>query len=296
MRRRLLPTIGELVAFESAGRHGSFTRAAAELNLTQSAISRQIRLLEDQIGATLFERVRQRVMLTAAGRIYLGEVQRIMSRLSEATHQVMSQAGAESILNIAVLPTFGARWLAPRMGEFSLLHPEITVNFASRLAAFDFAADPFDAAVHFGAPTWPNAVARHLMDEHIVPVCSPGLRRAYNIERPADLANVALIHQSTRPTAWLDWFDLVGVETPQGARGPIYDQFAMVLQAAAGGVGAALTPRFLAEEELASGRLEVLFDQSLKSEGAYYLVAPEAGAGAPALKRFSDWLVSRAHM
>lgn len=292
MRRRLLPSISELVAFECAGRHGSFTRAAEELNLTQSAISRQIRLLEEQIGAGLFERVRQRVILTPAGRIYLSDAQRILSELSEATHQVMSQAGAEAILNVAVPPTLGARWLAPRLSEFTAENPEITINFCSFLTPFDLGKEAFDAAIHYGAPTWPGASCVHLMDEYIVPVCSPKFRDLHDITEPGDLARVPLLHMVTRPTAWLDWFDLMELSMPHGGSGPIYDQFLMALQAVAGGIAAALVPRFLAEEELRAGQLIVLFDQALKAEGAHYLVTPEGKANSPAVKRFSDWLIA----
>ena len=292
MRRRLLPTIGELVAFESAGRHGSFTRAGLELNLTQSAISRQIRLLEDQIGAALFERVRQRVVLTAAGRIYLSEVSRVLQQLNDATRQVMSQAGAAAILNVAVLPSFATRWLMPRMAEFTSLHPDTTINFASRIKPFDFTAEPFDAAILYGAPIYPNVIAHHLWDEYIVPVCSPAFKEKHQIRSPEDLTRVVLLHQVTRPMAWMNWFDSVGIDSALGGRGPTYEHFAMIVQAAVGGLGAALVPRFLAEDELCSGRLELLFDHSLKSDGAYYIFVPEINASSPPVRRFVDWVLS----
>jgi LysR family glycine cleavage system transcriptional activator len=294
MRRRFLPSTGELVAFECAGRHGSFTRAAEELSLSQSAISRQISTLEDRVGAALFQRVRQRVVLTAAGRLYLAEVRRILERMGEATHQAMSQGGAEAILNIAVLPTFGARWLAPRLVQFAALHPQITVNLASRLKPFDFAEEGFDAAIHFGAPAWPEASLRLLMEERTVPLCSPALRQARGVATPADLVGLPLLHQSTRPTAWLDWFDLVGVETPQGVRGPTYDQFGMALAAATAGMGVALAPRFLAERELSAGQLEVLFERSSPADGSYYFAVPESSASDPAVRRFGDWITAEA--
>ena len=294
MRRRLLPTIGELVAFESAGRHGSFTRAALELNLTQSAISRQIRLLEDQIGAALFERVRQRVVLTAAGRIYLGEVSRVLEQLNDATRQVMSQADAAAILTVAVLPSLASRWLMPRMAEFVKLHPDTTVNFVARIKPFDFMAEPFDAAILYGVPTYPGVIAHHLMDEYIVPVCSPAFKAAHNINTPADLTKVTLLHQVTRPMAWMNWFDGVGIDASHGGRGPTYEHFALIVQAAVAGLGVGLVPRFLAEEELSLGKLEVLFDHSLKSDGAYYIFVPEINASAPAVRRFVDWVLSYA--
>jgi LysR family transcriptional regulator, glycine cleavage system transcriptional activator len=294
MRRRLLPTIGELVAFESAGRHGSFTRAALELNLTQSAVSRQIRLLEERIGAALFERVRQRVVLTAAGRLYLQEVGGILQRLNDSTRQVMSQADAAAILNIAVLPSFATRWLMPRMAEFTSLHPGTTINFSSRIKPFDFTAEPFDAAILYGVPTYPNVIAHRLMDEHIVPVCSPEFRVRHSISSPEDLTRVVLLHQVTRPMAWMNWFDSVGIGPDHGGRGPTYEHFAMIVQAAVGGLGAALVPRFLAEDELQSGQLELLFDHSLKSEGAYYVFVPEINASSPPVRRFVDWVLSHA--
>jgi len=293
-RQVLLPSIGDLVAFESAARHASFTRAAAELNLTQSAISRAVRLLEERIGVTLFERIRQRVILTAAGAVYLQEVRRILGELREATHRIMAFADSTAILNIAVLPTFATRWLVPRLPDFVRQYPDITLNFATRLQPFGFESEPFDAAIHYGGPTWPSAESYHLMDEVMIAVCSPEYRASKDLQSPADLSRATLLHQTTRPLAWANWFDSVAVDSPGVHRGPRYEQFAMIAQAAAAGLGAALLPRVLIEEELASAKLEMLFGHELVSPSAYYWVVPNENVATGPVKAFTLWVTAKA--
>lgn len=142
-KRAFLPPADALIAFECAARHESFTRAAEELHLTQGAISKQIRHLEQRLGVPLFARIRQRVVLTDAGRLYLHEVRSALDQLGDATRQVMSFAGSADVLNLAVLPTFGARWLAPRLAEFLRRTPKAALNFSIRLRPFDFTEEPF---------------------------------------------------------------------------------------------------------------------------------------------------------
>jgi len=293
-RRGFLPPIGSLVAFECAARHESFSRAAEELHLTQSAVSRQIRALEEIVGVALFERVRQRVVLSEAGRAYLADVRRSLGELGDATHRVMGFAGTRGVLELAVLPTFGARWLVPRLARFLALHPDVTVNLAARIEPFDFADDPFDAAIHVGQPVWAGGVLEHLMDEEVVPVARPDWLAGRGLAAPADLADRPLLHQSTRPSAWADWFASVGVTTDAAWRGPRFDQFSMVAEAAACGLGAALVPRFLIEEELASGRLAILFPEPLRTRSAYYIVHPASKGRSALLRAFEEWIVAEA--
>ncbi len=292
-RRGFLPPIGALVAFECAARHESFSRAAEELHLTQGAISRQIRALEDIVGVALFERIRQRVVLSEAGRAYLGDVRRSLGELGDATHRVMGFTGTRGVLDLAVLPTFGTRWLVPRLPRFLAHHPDVTVNIAARIAPFDFASDPFDAAIHVGQPVWAGGVLEHLMDEEVVPVAPPSWLSGSE-RTPAALAARPLLHQSTRPTAWADWFAAQGVTTEAAWRGPRFDQFSMVSEAAAAGLGAALVPKFLVEEELASGRLAVLFPEPLRTKSAYYLVHPASKGRSALLRAFGEWLAEEA--
>lgn len=294
-RQILLPSIGDLTAFEAAARHASFTRAAGELNLTQSAISRAVRMLEDRIGVTLFERVRQRVVLTSAGAAYLKQVRRILGDLREATHAAIAHAETTS-LNVAVLPTFATRWLVPRLPAFMDAHPDVTVNLSTRLEPFEFADEPFDAAIHYGAPTWAAARCHHLLDEVAVVVASGAYRAARRLETPADLQRATLLHQTTRPRAWADWCANAGIDIEGVNRGPRYEQFAMIAQAAAAGLGAAILPRVLIQDELLAQRLEVLFENTLTGPSAYYWVVPEDKAASPALRDFTRWITSEARV
>lgn len=294
MTRNAAPSVAALTAFESAGRHLSFSRAAAELHLTQGAISRQIRQLEEGLGLALFERVNQRVFLTDAGRVYLKDVQKVLADLTEATRHVRGYAGSAGTLNLAVLPTFAIRWLLPRLPGFLATHPDATVHFSVRLAPFDFAAEPLDAAIHHGEGTWPGAVCEYLCLEEVIPVAAPAWRDRHRVHRPEDLAAAPLLHQSTRPAAWHDWFARAGIEDAPGFRGQRFDQFGMIIEAAGAGLGAALVPRFLAEAELASGKLVVLFDRPLRSGTGYWFVYPEAKAGSTLVRAFGDWLKTEA--
>jgi LysR family glycine cleavage system transcriptional activator len=293
VRRSLLPSLAALQAFESAARHGSFTRAAAEMNLTQGAISQQIRNLEATLGVRLFQRVGRRVVVTDLGRLYLLEVGQMVKSLHEATQRIMTVGAASNVLNIATLPTFGTRWLIPRLPDFYAQHPGVVINFATKPSRFSFAEEPFDAAIYYGSPAWVGAIMTKLFSEVVVVVCSPRFRKSNKIASPADLDNVVLLHQTTRPTGWSDWFAACGVTTDNGFRGPRFDQLSMVAQAAAVDLGAALLPRLFIEEEVKSGRLEILFE-SLPSENAYYLVIPETKAGLPLVVKFRDWMIRRA--
>ena len=261
-KKSFLPPVADLLAFEAAARHHSISRAADELSLTQSAVSRQIRQLEQQLGIALFHRVRQRIVLTDIGRVYAADVRAVLQQLSGASQKVMASAGG-GLLNLAVLPTLGTRWLIPRLAGFVARHPE-------------------------------GAACAYLMHEAVVPVCSPAFAERHAIRQPQDLAAVVLLQQSTRPTQWAEWFEQVGVAGAPALRGPRFEQFAMIAQAAVSGLGAALLPSFLVEAEIAASALTVLFPQALTSDDAYYLVYPESRAQVPLLLAFRDWIVGEA--
>lgn len=290
-----LPSIACLQAFESVARHGSITRAAAELNLTQSAVSRQIHQLESLLDVLLFERVRQRVVLTDAGKLYLNDVGRVMSGLKDATSRIMACGGNPNLLNLAVLPTFATRWLMPRLNDFIQKHPGVTINLATRLVPFDFGIEPFDAGIHYGSPNWAGAVTHHLMDEDTVPVCSPKLEAEQHIKKPSDLVRTVLLHQTTRPGAWTEWFEMTKVKNAHALRGPRFEQFTMIAQAAVCDLGVALLPKLLIEEELASGKLVILFDQSIRSANSYYLVVPETKTSSMLTGAFTQWIIGQAN-
>ncbi len=292
-RKTFLPPVPDLLAFEAAARHTSMSRAAEELHLTQSAVSRQIRQLELQLGMALFHRVRQRVVLTDAGRVYAADVRAVLQQLSAATQKTMAWSDGAGLLNLAVLPTLGTRWLIPRLGDFAARYPDVTVNMAARSEPFDFSLVPLDAAIHFGAPHWAGAVCEYLMHEQVVPLCSPGYQAQHGITQLPDLAKAVLLQQTTRPTQWADWLEQVGADGVHALRGPRFEQFAMIAQAAVSGLGAALLPRFLVETEIASGALVELFPQALTSTDAYYLVYPESRAQAPLVRAFRDWILGQ---
>ena len=289
--RRFLPPMSALAALESAARLQSFTAAAAELNLTQSAVSRQIRALEEQLGAELFVRERQTVRLSAAGAAYAQEVRRALQQIAAATLALRANPQGGT-LNLAILPTFGTRWLAPRLPRFLAAHPGVTINLTTRLAPFDFAADPLDAAIHFGPPEWPGARLDFLMNERVAPACSPALRERLGLRTPADLLGAPLMHLVSRPDAWAHWLRAAGVPVAEVAEVPgmLLDQFAVAAQAAIAGLGVALLPTFLIETELAQGDLVLAVNQPLASADDYHLAWPLAREQYPPLLAFRRWL------
>ncbi|MBU4611060.1 transcriptional regulator GcvA [Achromobacter sp. GG226] len=288
--RRFLPPTAQLMAFESAARHASVSRAAEELHLTQSAVSRQIQQLEASLGVALFQRHRQRLVLTDAGRLYAAEVRPGLQTLAEASQKVMRHGGSRGLLNLAVLPTFGTRWLIPRMPRFAARHPDVLVHFATRLEPFDFEREPFDAAVHFGDPVWPGTQCDLLLPESVVPVCSPAFLARHPVRERADLTGLPLLQQTTRPALWLEWFEQSGLGAAWAMQGAHFEQFAMMAAAAAAGMGVGLMPHCLVEEELGNGRLVALFRPMRLQTQAYYLAVPEARAAEPLVSAFRTWL------
>ena len=290
--RRFLPSLSLLTAFEAVARTGSITAAAEELSLTQGAVSRQIRALEEQLGAALFVRERQRVRPTVAGAAYAREIRDALRKISGASLNLRANPGGGT-LTLAILPTFGTRWLAPRLPRFLAANPGVTINLTTRLAPFDFRLEPVDAAIHFGRDDWSGGEMVRLRSEQVIPVCSPRFKEELGPERPGDLRAAPLLHLATRPDAWESWFAAHGVAV-EGVHGMLLDQFAMVAQAAIAGLGLALLPDFLIEEELARGTLVTALDRPLRSEGAYWLVWPADRAEHPPLVAFRAWLLGEA--
>lgn len=291
--RTLVPDLVVLQAFECAARHGSFTQAATELNLTQSAVSRQIRSLESQLGVVLFERVRRRVVLSATGRSLLPSVLRLLAQSDELVQQAMASADGRSSLSLAALPTFSSRWLLPRLADFTARHPDIVVNIASHSEPFDLAEQDFDLAIHYGQPVWARASCTYLCSEIILPVASPALSAAHPVTTVDDLAGTPLLHLATRPRQWLDWFEQNAGVGSVGYHGHRFDQFNMIIEAAIVGLGFALLPKYLIEGELASGQLQVVLDRPMTTENNYYLVSPEGKADFQPAKVFETWILSQ---
>jgi len=293
--RRILPSLTALQFFDAAVRHMSFTRAAHELNVTQSAVSRQIRQLEDYIGRPLFQRIKQRLILTEAGEAYSVAVRELLDQAEAATLQVMAYGSGGGMLTVALLPTFGSRWLVPRLSDFSSKHPDIQLNLVTQVRPFEFAGSEIDAAIHFGTPDWPGAVCHRLMGEVVVPVAAPSLVGGRTrTMRPKDVGRYTLLQHATRPEAWQEWLRACGVGGVDGHVGPRFEQFHMVIQAAIAGLGLALLPRFLIQDELTSGRLVVAVDHPVESgDHAYYLVHPARKTDLRRVVLFREWLLEQ---
>lgn len=289
LSRRLLPSTAALAAFESVARLRSFSAAAEELALTQGAISRQVSGLEDLLGTLLFERTSRGVVLTSAGAEYAKAVGAALSQIRSASLQAMTKRHNDT-LNLAILPTFGTRWLMPRIPGFVARHPEITLNFATRIGIFDFERDGIDMAIHIGQPDWPGADCAFLMEEMVAPVCSPAFLADHPIGRAEDIMGLPLLHMASRPGAWAHWFQSLGI--PGGpAQGMRFEQFGSVAQACAAGLGVALMPLFLIDSELATGRLVQAYPHQVRSPSAYYAVAPLTKTDFRPVVAFRTWLL-----
>ncbi|MEJ2383944.1 MAG: LysR family transcriptional regulator [Xanthomonadales bacterium] len=287
--KRLLPSMSMLRAFDAAARSNSFTEAAAELGLTQGAVSRQVRALERELGADLFTRVGKAVRLTEAGRRYAEEVEKALRVIRLASLDAVTHRRGGT-LNLAILPTFGTRWLIPRFPDFLRRHPDITVNFATKLSPFDFKREDLHAAIHYGRTDWPFTESTFLMKERTVPLAAPALLEGRALHRPVDLLGVPLLQLASRPRAWQDWFRDAGVDGPVPA-GMVFEEIATLAQATAAGLGASLLPRFLVETEIERGELAVVLDLPLKTSQGYYLVTPRDKVDYAPLVAFREWLL-----
>jgi DNA-binding transcriptional LysR family regulator len=290
--RRKLPSTAALAAFEAAARHQSFTKAAAELAVTQSAVCRQIASLESFLGVSLFRRGQRGVGLTEAGQRYARSVAARLDEVERDTLDLMAQGGqgGGGSLELAVVPTFATQWLMPRLARFHALHPGITVHFSSRTRPFLFADTELDAAIHPGVGLWPGTEGRLLMPEPMITVASPSLAASRAHWSPADVATLPLLQASTRPYAWRQWFESLGLTVENDMAGPRLELFSMLSEAAAQGLGVALVPRMLVDNELANGRLVQLLPQEFLSDRRYYLIYPENKAASPVLAAFAAWL------
>lgn len=291
MRRNYIPTMAELQAFDALVRLGTTHTAAEALNLTQSAVSRTLGALEERLGVLLFHRVRQRLVISDAGRALHREARAILARADQAAMTVMAFGGHADVLRLAVLPTFGATWLIPRLAGFQAVAPTVTLDVATRLHAVDFAAEGFDAAIQRGPQRAVGAVTEHLIDERLVVVAAPALLPGGRPLSDAALARLPLLQQSTRPDLWLDWFRDAGLDPRAILRGPRFEQFAMVIEAARAGLGAALLPEVLVAERLAEGSLCLASSRTRDSGTPYMLVYPPQSAELPSFRQFRDWVM-----
>lgn len=291
MNHRNLPSMAALHCFEAAARHLSFTRAGIELNMTQSAISKQIQQLETLLNTVLFQRIRQRLYLTPAGSVYLSEVRKILNQMLVSTQFMRTNQVQQETLHLNTLPDFGARWLLPRLNGFRFQYPHIRLDISSRAQSFDFRSENIDITFYFGQGIWPDANSIKVMDEAMVAVCTPELLKEHHVETPMDLTHLVLMQNSQRPEAWHDWFSRQNYPTELSYHGPRFDTFEMAVAAAKVGCGVALVPRFLVEEELEDRKLMIPWPFILSStDSAYYMAYAETQANVEKVRDFLCWI------
>ncbi|SDC41478.1 LysR substrate-binding domain-containing protein [Ruegeria marina] len=288
--RRFLPSISSLLALEAVDRLGSATAAAEELSLTQSAISRQLKVMEEQLGVELIQRTQMRLHLTSAAQDYVKTARMVLQHLAQASLKLKANPTGGT-LTLSILPAFGMHWLAPRLQDFARRHPEVTMNLNTRLKPFDFESEPSDAAIHFGRKDWAGVQYLPIMREEVLPVCAPGVRGEGNPDLEW-LKNAPLLHLDTRPDAWERWFAAQG-QPETGLRGMLFDQFSTMIQATIHGLGVALLPSYLVEQDMRTGRLVLAWNGPAVSLGDYFLVWPQNRAEPQPLKSFRTWLQTR---
>lgn len=302
--RRTIPSLQGLLCFESAAKHQSYTHAAQELFITQSAISRQIQQLEALLGLSLFTRTRHGVELTVAGEQYYHRIKPYLMGLEQTTLDVMAHKGLGGTLKLGVVPTFATRWLVPKLHRFNQLHPEITIHLETSTKPFLFNENIFDAAIYAGTQQqidhWPGTQTHFLMAEDVVPVCSPEFMHRYFPDAemistysydlsPEDIIQLPLLQQTTRVGIWQEWCQMHQIEHPKAHEGQRHELFSMLAVAASHSMGVALIPQMLISKELENAELVIASNKKLTGIRSYYLVHSSQDSTL-IIQKFVDWI------
>ena len=291
MRPRL-PPLNALKAFEAAARHESFTRAAEELCVTQGAVSHQVKALEAELAIKLFNRERQRLIITEAGRDYLAVVRDALDRIAVGTERLLQRQNA-GVLTVSTSPDFAAKWLVHRLGHFAEAHAGIDLRVSATMHHVDFAREDVDMAVRHGDGNWPGLDAVQLSAEQLFAICSPKLMSGRRLARPADILKFPLIHLDSRAD-WTKWLRVAGISDDNVRHGPVLNRASMVIDAAINGQGIALARTTLAAWDLINGRLVRPFAEALRLSKTYWIVCPKATSNVPKIVTFRDWLLAEA--
>jgi LysR family glycine cleavage system transcriptional activator len=286
---RRLPPLAAVRVFEAAARHENFTLAAAELGMTQAAVSYQMRVLEERLGVPLFLRSKRRVTLTEAGRRVAAPVSAALDGISEAFSGLVDED--ESVLSISTAQTFATTWLAPRLGAFQLERPELAVRVGTENRMVDFARDEADVAIRMGQGPWPGLRHHFLFHLHFTPICTPEFRDRHGIEKAEDVLRVPRL--SPGDDWWKTWLNAAGLVPPEGRTpGILLDSQATEAQAVYSGHGIALLTPLFWRAELASGRLVQPFPLVACDPRAHWLVYPEHKRNRAKIRAFREWLLS----
>jgi LysR family glycine cleavage system transcriptional activator len=291
MRPRL-PPLNALKSFEAAARHESFTRAAEELCVTQGAVSHQVKALEAELAIKLFNRERQRLIITEAGRDYLGVVRDALDRIAVGTERLLQRQSA-GVLTVSTSPDFAAKWLVHRLGHFAEAHASIDLRVSAAMHHVDFAREDVDLAVRHGDGNWPGLDAVQLSSEQLFAICSPKLLSGRRLGKPSDILKFPLIHLDSRAD-WSKWLRVAGIADDNARHGPVLNRASMVIDAAINGQGIALARTTLAAWELINGRLVRPFTEALRLSKTYWIVCPKATSNLPKIVTFRDWLLTEA--
>jgi LysR family glycine cleavage system transcriptional activator len=298
MQRRL-PPLNALRVFEAAARHGSFAKAADELNVTAAAISQQIRLLEADLGVVLFRRLPRGLVVSEAAKRALPELEKAFAHLLRAVEDMRGGERAGPLV-ISVIPSFATRWLVPRLGDFIAAYPEIEVTVRSELRSVDFAREDVDLGIRYGKGIYPGLDTRLLLTEEVFPVCAPSLLGGPRpLRRLEDLRHHTLLHDRAlsgqEPSLyWRHWLRDAGVKGIDADRGPGFTDATTMMEATLRGVGVALGRSGLCADDLAAGRLLRPFRESRPADYAYFVVTPEGHGASPRVAAFLAWLETEA--
>lgn len=292
---RRVPPLNPLYAFEVAARHGSFTLAADELHVTQGAVSRQVRTLEQYLGIELFERSHRSVRLTRAGRSFHDDLKAGFDRLEAATGRLTANRTRQTLI-VRAYSTFASRWLIPRLGAFREANPKVSVDLTASIQPVDFEREDVDIAVHFGTIDERSGLHHSLLfPVAIVPVCSPVLINSRRpLRRPSDLQNYTLLHTLVRPDDWRKWLGANGVSAEWATHGYRFESSSMAYDAAINGIGVAIAVTAFVEDDLKDGRLVVPFPMNLSTPDGYWVVHPPRKTANPAVVVFRDWIIEEA--
>lgn len=292
---RQLPPLNWLRAFEASARHLSFTQAAAELHLTQAAISKQVKLLELYLRESLFIRNPRSLELTKTGEAYLPKVRDSFDRLAAGTHEVFGRRRSE-ILTLRCAVGLSVNWLGPRLSRFMELHPGLLVRVVSSVWGEEFDKGRFDLDIRYGAGHWPGLDATRLTWETLTPVCAPALMEGHAaLRQPSDLKAHPLLHILGYEEGWGIWLNAAGASDADSGQGLHFDTSLIAFEVAATGGGVALGRSSMTEKELQSGRLVAPFDLRVPIDEAFYLLSPSDGSAHPDAHKLRDWLVAEAH-
>lgn len=290
---RRLPPLHALRAFEAAARHESFTRAAEELFVTQGAVSQQVKGLEAELGIKLFNRERQRLVITEVGQTYVAVIRDALDRIADGTARLLQRQNS-GVLTVSVSPNFATKWLIHRLGRFAAAHPDIELRVGASLHHVDFVREDVDLAIRHGEGLANGLHITRLCGEERFPVCSPKLLRGRRHARtPAEIARLPLLHLKDRQD-WARWFQAAGLNEPVLSGGLVLDQDNMAIDAAVEGQGVALARTTLAAADLIAGRLVRPSPLHMAVTYAYWIVCPKATAKLPKVTAFRDWLLAEA--